>query len=109
MRKCPRSYLERLSSSPIWPDSISWRICSSSRSASSKSLGGAWFFFAMDSHYRGNIGGCAFGCSNGVGGAFKLWARKRSFMQPQSPQVNVYGAGWCEDTQATREHLDHLG
>ena len=30
-------------------------------------------------------------------------------MQPQSPQVNVYGAGWCEDTQATREHLDHLG
>ncbi len=23
--------------------------------------------------------------------------------------INIYGAGWCEDTQQTREHLDRLG
>ena len=23
--------------------------------------------------------------------------------------IKVYGAGWCEDTQRTREHLDTLG
>lgn len=24
-------------------------------------------------------------------------------------EVKVYGAGWCEDTEATRNHLDSLG
>ncbi|MDQ3439893.1 MAG: hypothetical protein M3478_06035 [Planctomycetota bacterium] len=24
-------------------------------------------------------------------------------------KVKVYGAGWCEDTQKTREYLDRIG
>src|SRR5262249_13456630 len=47
IRKFPRSYFVRLSSSPTWPDSISERICRSSRSASSKDWGGPCAFFAM--------------------------------------------------------------
>ncbi|HEV2293580.1 MAG TPA: glutaredoxin family protein [Tepidisphaeraceae bacterium] len=23
--------------------------------------------------------------------------------------IKVYGAGWCEDTQRTRDYLDHVG
>jgi glutaredoxin len=30
-------------------------------------------------------------------------------MSRQSGQVKVYGADWCEDTQATRNQLDSLG
>jgi glutaredoxin len=28
---------------------------------------------------------------------------------PDAPPINVYGADWCEDTQATRQQLDALG
>src|SRR5213078_5182971 len=47
IRKFPRSYLTRLSSSPTSPPSISARICSSSARASSKFLGGVWFFLLL--------------------------------------------------------------
>jgi mycoredoxin len=30
-------------------------------------------------------------------------------MSDPKAQVKVYGADWCEDTQATRNHLDSLG
>jgi len=32
----------------------------------------------------------------------------RRSIRPMDP-VKVYGAGWCEDTHATRAHLDALG
>src|SRR4051812_48079084 len=62
MRKFPRSYFTSDSSSPTSPPSISERICSNSRKASSKFLGTDWGFLLIGpvvyrlerSSHRGN-------------------------------------------------------